>query len=219
MRLRFFRDRLDAGRQLAAELEKYKGQGAIVLGVPRGGVAVGYPIVEHLDAELDIIIPRKLPIPFSPEAGFGAITEDGTIILNELLVAHCRLSPEDIDQIAREVLAEVQRRVAEYRSQRPRPILKDRTVILVDDGLATGYTMIAAIHSVKKQKPAQIVLAVPCSPASTLERIRTMVDETVCLAAPETESFAVANFYQDFHDMSDAEVKELLARRQLKDSA
>jgi putative phosphoribosyl transferase len=216
MRLRLFRDRLEAGQQLAANLEHYRDQGAIVLSIPRGGVAVGYPIAEHLDAELDIIIPRKLPIPFSPEAGFGAITEDGTIILNEPLVARCGLTSEEISQIAQGVLTEVQRRVIEYRGPRPNPILKQRIVILVDDGLATGFTMIAAIHSVKAQEPDRVVLAVPCSPASTLAHIRPMVDEAVCLVAPDTESFAVANFYQDFHDMSDAEVKDLLALRQFR---
>lgn len=206
----YFRDRLDAGHQLAKALEAYRGQDVIVLGIPRGGVTTAYPIAEQLQAELDIIIPRKLPLPWSPEAGFGAITEDGTIVLNEAMVSQVGLSPAEIEVIARRVRREVQRRVKEYRGACPAPDLNGRIVILVDDGLATGYTMLAAIQSVKKHAPARVVVAVPCSPASTLESVRPLVDDLVCLIAPDTLSFAVANFYQDFHDMSDGEVKKLL---------
>lgn len=206
----YFRDRFDAGHQLARALEKYRGQDVIVLGIPRGGVATASAIAEALHAELDVIVPRKLPLPFSPEAGFGAIAEDGTIILNEALVKHVRLSAEEIRTIADHVLAEIQRRVREYRGERPAAQLSGRVVILVDDGLATGYTMLAAIHSVKKQSAARVVVAVPCSPASTLADVKPLVDDLVCLVAPDTLSFAVADYYQDFHDMTDDEVKQRL---------
>jgi len=209
-----FLDRLDAGRRLAKPLEKYRGQDVMVLGIPRGGVATAYAIAESLHADLGVIIPRKLPLPFSPEAGFGAIAEDGTIILNEPLVKRVGLSAEEIQTIADRVLVEVQRRVREYRGEHPAPELKGRVVILVDDGLATGYTMLAAIQSVKKQSASKVVLAVPCSPACTVRELRPLVDDLVCLRAPDTQSFAVADYYQDFHDMSDDEVKPLLARHQ-----
>jgi predicted phosphoribosyltransferase len=209
----YFRDRFQAGQRLGWALEIYRGEPVIVLGIARGGVVVAYPIAEALDAPLDVIIPRKLPLPFSPEAGFGAMSEDGVMVLNQPLVKRVRLSAEEINRIAEEVLAEIQRRVREYRGERPPPELKDRVVILVDDGLATGYTMMAAIQSARKQSPARISVAVPCSPAGTLERIRPLVDDLFCLMAPDTDTFAVASFYQDFHDLSDDEVKQLLARR------
>ncbi len=207
-----FRDRRDAGQRLAQALEKYRGQDVIVLGIPRGGVMTGYPIAEALNGELDVIIVRKLPLPFNPEAGFGAVTDDGSLILNDRIVRAVGLTAEQIDAIAQRVLAEVRRRVQVYRGDHPPPQLTDRTIILVDDGLATGYTMIAAIESVKKKAPRQVVVAVPCSPASTVERVRPLADDFVWLVAPETESFAVASFYEDFHEMSDEEVTSLLAR-------
>lgn len=213
----YFRDRSQAGCRLAEALEQYRGQSVIVLGIPRGGVATAYAVAEALGAELDVIVPRKLPLPFNPEAGFGAITEDGTIILNEALVRQVGLSAEEIQQIADRVLIEVRRRVQEYRGGRPPAELSGRVVILVDDGLATGYTMLAAIHSVKKQSPARVVVAVPCSPVSTLREVEPSVDELVCLIAPNTLSFAVADYYQDFHDMTDEEVKQLLRRGSAND--
>jgi len=205
-----FRDRSDAGRQLARALGIYRGREAIVLGIPRGGVAVGHCIALELNARLDVIIPRKLPVPFSPETGFGAIAEDGSMILNERLVGRIRLPEGEVRTIAQRVLTEIQRRVEVYRGQRPAPELKSRVVILVDDGLATGYTMLAAIESVKKKTPSSLVVAVPCGPASTLKILRPLVDDLVCMVAPDTECFAVASFYQDFHEMSDREVVELL---------
>ncbi len=207
-----FRDRLEAGRCLAARLRAYQGLKALVLGIARGGVVVGTPIAEELQAELEVIAPRKLPIPFNPEAGFGAIAEDGTMQLNSALVRALGLSDEEIQEIATKVLAEVRRRIERYRGDRPPPTVSGRVVILVDDGLATGYTMLAAIHSVKRDAPARLVVAVPVSPLSTLRRIEPQVDELHCLIAPEADVFAVANFYEDFRDISDEEVIALLER-------
>jgi putative phosphoribosyl transferase len=211
-----FRDRAEAGRRLAARLRAYQGLDALVLGIARGGVVVGAPIAEALEAELEVIAPRKLPIPFNPEAGFGAIAEDGTIYLNAALVRALGLTEDEIRQIAAEVLAEVRRRIERYRGDRPPPVVNDRTVILVDDGLATGYTMLAAIQSVKKGAPARLVVAVPVSPASTLRRIEPHVDELHCLIAPETDVFAVADFYEDFRDVRDEDVTALLERARRK---
>jgi len=210
-----FRDRTEAGRQLAARLISYRDRDALVLGIARGGVVVGAPIAEALHAELDVLAPRKLPIPAAPEAGFGAIAEDGTMYLNPALVRALELTEEEIRAIAARVLVEVRRRVARYRGDRPPPQVRDRPVILVDDGLATGYTMLAAISSVKREAPGRLVVAVPVSPLSTLRMIEPHADEVVCLLAPETEVFAVANFYEDFRDLQDEEVIALLeqARR------
>ncbi|MCS6815882.1 MAG: phosphoribosyltransferase family protein [Blastocatellia bacterium] len=209
---RRFRDRTEAGHQLAARLLAYRDSETLVLGIARGGVVVGAPIADALQAELDVIAPRKLPIPFNPEAGFGAIAEDGTMYLNSVLVRALDLREEEIREIAADVLAEVRRRVARYRGDRPPPRVKGRPVILVDDGLATGYTMLAAIESVKKDAPARLVVAVPVSPLSTLRSIEPHVDELICLIARETEVFAVADFYEDFRDLRDEEVIALLER-------
>ncbi len=211
-----FRDRADAGRRLAARLRAHHGLDALVLGIARGGVVVGAPIAEALEAELEVIAPRKLPIPSNPEAGFGAIAEDGTLYLNAALVRALGLAEEEIRRIAAEVLAEVRRRIERYRGDRPPPAVNSRTVILVDDGLATGYTMLAAIQSVKRGAPTRLVVAAPVSPASTLRQIEPYVDELHCLVAPETDVFAVANFYEDFRDVRDEDVIALLERTRQK---
>jgi len=205
-----FKDRYDAGRKLAERLAEYRGK-AIVLAIPRGGVPVGYEIAKRLDLPLDLIIPRKLPIPSEPEAGFGAIAPDGTIVLNEDMVRYLGLSAEEIKEIAEIVLDEVKRRVSEYRGDRPLPGLKGKTVIIVDDGLASGYTMIAAARAVKKGRPKKLVIAVPCSPRTSVERLEKEADKVICLAIQPYGSFAVASFYEKFPDLSDEEVKGLLA--------
>ena len=207
-----FADRLDAGRQLAEEILQrgYDGAETIVLAIPRGGVPVAYPVAKVLRASLDLIIPRKIPIPGNPEAGFGAVTADGTVILNQPLVAQLGLPPEKIAALAQQVLGEVRRRVEEYRGNRPPPGLRGKTAILIDDGLASGFTMIAAVRAARRQEPAKVVVAVPVSPASSVRQVEPLADELVCLIVRETRSFAVASFYQHFPDLTDAEVKAYL---------
>ena len=204
-----FRDRRDAGRHLAERLAIYDG-GAIVLAIPRGGVPVGYEISRKIGAPMDLIIPRKLPIPSEPEAGFGAVAPDGTVVLNEGMVRYLGLSQKEIDQISMSVLSEVRRRVREYRGERPLPDLKNKTVIVVDDGLASGYTMIAAVRAIKKSRPKKVIVAVPCSPASSVERLKQEADEVVCLFEQQHGSFAVASYYENFPDLTDDEVKSLI---------
>lgn len=204
-----FEDRRDAGRRLAAALKQYAGN-AIVLAIPRGGVPVGYEVSRRLNVPMDLIIPRKLPIPSEPEAGFGAIAPDGTVVLNEDMVRYLGLSAEAIDEIAQSVLREVRRRVKEYRGDRPLPDLKDRIVIVVDDGLATGYTMIAAVRAIRKQSPKKVVVAVPCSPASSVERLKHEADEVACLVEQPYGPFAVASYYERFPDLTDEEVIQLM---------
>lgn len=207
-----FTDRLGAGRQLAEELLRrgYSGENTVVLAIPCGGVPVAYSVAKALRAPLDLIIPRKIPIPSNPEAGFGAVTADGTVILNQPLVAQLSLPPEEIAALAQRVLGEVQRRVQEYRGNHPPPELKGKTVILIDDGLASGFTMIAAVRAARRQEPTKVIVAVPVSPASSVRRVEPLVDELVCLITRETRSFAVASFYQHFPDLTDDEVKTYL---------
>ena len=207
-----FADRLDAGQQLAEEMlhRGYADEDAVILAIPRGGVPVAYPVAKALRTPLDLIIPRKIPIPGNPEAGFGAVTADGTVILNQPLVAQLGLPPEVIARLAQQILVEVRRRGEEYRGYRSPPELKGRTAILIDDGLASGFTMIAAIRAAIRQEPAKVVVAVPVSPASSARRVEPLVDELICLITRETRSFAVASFYQYFPDLTDDEVKAYL---------
>jgi putative phosphoribosyl transferase len=207
-----FKDRQEAGRQLAQRLLSYRGQDCIVLGIPRGGVPVGYDISGELSCPLDVIVPRKLPIPWSPEAGFGAIMLDGTRVLNAPMVRELGLSESQIDTIAANVLGEVQRRQAAYRGSRPDPVLAGRTVIIVDDGLATGYTMIAAAKAVRKQQPAAVVVAVPVSPRRSAAEVEKVADRLVVIHISNRLAFAVASFYEEFPDMADEEVIEYLSR-------
>jgi len=206
-----FKDRMHAGEELAKKLLKYKGEDIIVLGIPRGGVPIGYPIAKALDAPLDLIIPRKLPVPWSPEVGFGAVTSTGEVTLNPDIVSELQLTDQEIKEIAGKVLEEVKRRMKAYRGNKPLPDLKGKTVIIADDGLATGYTMIAAVQAAKRQGAKKVIAAVPVSPRDAAEKVRKYADEVVTIWEKPTFSFAVAGFYDDFHDMRDAEVTDLLA--------
>ncbi len=206
-----FDDRLDAGRRLA---ESYAGptEDVVVFGIARGGVPVGYPLAIHLTAVLDVITARKLPIPWSPEMGFGAIVPDGTTVLNDEVVRSTGLGTDEIEKIAGEVLEEVHRRERVYRGGREQEPMMDMNVVLADDGLATGYTMIASIEMAKKQGARSIHVAVPVSPSDTADRVRRMVDRLQVLHTVRTYSFAVASFYRDFHDMKDSEVLQTLEK-------
>ena len=205
-------DRREAGEKLAQGLTEYKDRNALVLGIPRGGLAVGLPIALALNAELDTIVLRKIPIPWEPEAGFGAITAEGDIILNEAMVSRLGLSQAEIERQANRVRAEVERRARAYRGDRPFPEVRGRPVIVVDDGLATGYTMIAALQSARGRGADELICAVPVSPRDSLEAVRPYADRAVCLLVMDEYPFAVAAFYQEFPDMTDEEVRELLRR-------
>ncbi|MBC7247304.1 MAG: phosphoribosyltransferase [Actinobacteria bacterium] len=206
-----FKDREEAGSRLA---ESYVGprEKLMVLGIPRGGIPVGYRMARELGGAFDVLVARKLPIPHNPEAGFGAIAPDGSLYLNEEMMQHLRLPPEQVNDIASRVLVEVRRRVKAYRGDRPFPDLAGMNVILTDDGLATGYTMIAAVEMVRKFHPASVGVAVPVSPDGTARRIRPLVDHFHCLHVSHHYPFAVASFYRDFHDLSDREVMRYLGK-------
>ncbi|MBI1986890.1 MAG: phosphoribosyltransferase [Nitrospinae bacterium] len=205
-----FRDREEAGEKLAERLAGYEEGEVIVLAIPRGGVPVAYQIVKRLKVPLDLILLRKLPIPWEPEAGFGAIAADGTWVLNQSMVKQLGLTDAQIERIAARVLEEVERRRDKYLQGREPLEIQDRMVILVDDGLATGYTMIAAIEVARKKGARKVIVATPVSPLSTYHRVASRADELVCLMITEASPFAVASFYQSFPDMTDDEVLEYL---------
>jgi len=205
-----FTDRFHAGRALVEFVRPEQSGSAIVLGLPRGGVPVGLALAQELHAPLDVVVVRKLPIPGNPEMGFGAVAVDGSLILNHRVVEDFLITPTQIDAAVRSVRAEVSRRADLYRGGRPFPDVKDIDVYLVDDGLATGYTMIAAAKMIRTLGPRRLMLAVPVSPADSLETLKAYVDEAYCLLVQESGPFAVASFYVDFHDLSDREVVETL---------
>jgi len=182
----------------------------MVLGIPRGGIPVGHRLAQGLGGGFDVIVARKLPVPHNPEAGFGAVAPDGSLFLNEEMVRHLRLSEDQVHAIASRVLVEVRRRVRTYRGDRPFPDLHGMNVVLTDDGLATGYTMIAAVEMVRKMEAASVNVAVPVSPENTARRVRPLVDYFHCLHVSDRYPFAVASFYLDFHDLTDEEVLSYL---------
>lgn len=205
-----FADRREAGRELASKLQKYaRGDDTVVLALPRGGVPVAYEIAEALDAPLDIFVVRKLGMPGHPEYAMGAIASGGIRVVSDDVIRWHGISPAAIEAVAREELAELERREREYRRGRPMTDLRGRTVILVDDGLATGSTMRAAVQAVRAHAPARVVVAVPVGAPSTCEEFGDITDETVCARTPEPFS-AVGLWYRDFSQTSDDEVRALL---------
>jgi len=206
-----FDDRVDAGRKLAARLLKYKAQNPVVLGVPRGGVPVAFEVARALNAPLDVIIVRKLGAPGQSELGIGAVVDGDhpETILNREVMSALRVSRDYLEREIHNQLKEIHRRNQVYRSGRPRIELKDRTVIVVDDGIATGGSIRAALRGVRQQGPKRVILAVPVGPAETIESLGDEVDEVVCLSTPPM-FFGIGEFYSDFHQLADAEVIRLL---------
>jgi predicted phosphoribosyltransferase len=208
-----FKDRRDAGRQLAEKLAHFRGNpNVVVLALPRGGVPVAYEIAEALDAPLDVFIVRKLGVPGHDELAMGAIASGGTFVLNEEVVWSMRVPPEMIDMVAERELRELRRREDAYRQGQPPIDLYGKTVILVDDGLATGASMRAAVQALKEHLPKKVVVAVPVGSEETCEQFRDEVNDVVCAATPEP-FYAVGMWYQDFSQTSDDEVRELLRAR------
>jgi putative phosphoribosyl transferase len=212
-----FKDREDAGKQLARRIagEQFAcTKEAVVLGIPRGGVAVGLPVAELLRCPLYPITLRKLPTPTNDQVGFGAVTLEKSVILNEDVLAGSDLSSGDIQRIVDEVYKEVLRRNRRYLGRRRFPDLKGRNVIIVDDGLATGYTMLAAVRYAREKQAACVMAAVPVAHEEAYARIEKETDELVCLHVDHGYFFAVASFYDAFPDMSDEEVMGLLKRQE-----
>jgi len=222
-----FTDRVDAGRQLAARLSRrFGGTGPapagqsdeplqlgpdrpVVLGLPRGGVPVAAEVARALDGELDVLVVRKIGVPWQPELALGAVGEDGVQVVNEAIASACGLTPEQLDDLASRARAQVEARLRQLRAGRPAVPLAGRTAIVVDDGIATGATMRAAVDVVRAHGAARVVLAVPVAAADAVDALRTSVDELVVLLAP-ADLGGVGLWYTDFTQTTDAEVASLL---------
>lgn len=204
-----FEDRKDAGKRLAQALDKYKNKNVLVLAIPKGGVEVGYHVAEYLNAQFSILVARKLPFPYDQEAGFGAIAEDGSTFIVEGAVGW--IPTPEIDEIIKTQKAEIKRRIAVLRKGKPLPDITDRTVILVDDGIAMGSTMRTAILLCKREEAKEIIVAVPVTGEVTAKQIGKMVDEIVVLEKPRS-FYAVAQVYKNWYDVPDKEVIKIMER-------
>jgi len=211
-----FRNRVEAGRLVAQALAKYEGRpNLVVLGLPRGGVPVARIVADFLGATMDVFLVRKLGVPWQPELGFGAIAETpGTDppvrVIDQSLVQECELTPDVIEQIAVREQREIERRSRLYRGTRSLVDIHGREVIIVDDGLATGSTMLAAVRALRQQGAKRILVAVPVGPPGTCDALRREADEVVCLSSPEP-FYSVGTWYEDFTQVSDRDVQETLS--------
>jgi putative phosphoribosyl transferase len=207
-----FRDRTEAGKRLAEQLTEYADRDdVLVLALPRGGVPVAFEVAKELNVPMDIFLVRKLGVPGHEELAMGAIASGGVRVLNEDVVNYLSIPGEVIDRVAASELRELERRERAYRGDRPQPDVRGKTVILIDDGLATGSTMRAAAAALRQQQPARIVVAVPVSAPQTCDEFKMEVDEIVCAVTPEP-FHAVGLWYEDFSQTTDEEVRDLLAR-------
>jgi predicted phosphoribosyltransferase len=208
-----FYDRTDAGRRLAAELEKFKGQDVVVFALPRGGAPVAEPIATSLNAPLDLVLVRKIGVPFQPELAMGAVADGGNpvVVRNDDVIAMADVSEQEFQGVCARELQEIERRRRLYLGERERPEAKGHVAIVVDDGVATGATTRAALRAVRARGPKKLVLAVPVAPPDTLESLEPEVDEIVCVETHRAFG-AIGFFYRDFRQVSDEEVIEILDR-------
>jgi putative phosphoribosyl transferase len=206
-----FEDREDAGRRLAGRLLGYRDERPVVFALPRGGVPVGYEVARTLGAPLEVFVARKLGAPGQPEFGIGAVAAGGVRVLNEEVVRRLGIPEDYVEHVTQQETAEVERRLRHFRGERLEPGVRDRTAILVDDGLATGVTARAAIKALRLREPRRLVLAVPVCAAQTADLISPEVDEIVCLESP-SDLGAIGFWYKDFSQVPDEEVIELLDR-------
>jgi putative phosphoribosyl transferase len=204
-----YRDRIEAGAVLAKSLDRYRGRDTLVLGIPRGGVVVAAEIARLLEAELDVVVARKLGAPGQPELAIGAVTADGGRFLNEEMLQMLAISPSYLDAVTRVQMAEARHRETWLRNLRPAAPIAGRTVIVVDDGLATGATMHAAARALRQHGPARLIVAVPVATPEACDALRQDVDEVVCPMQPEPFG-AVGLYYEHFEPVEDEQVRELL---------
>ena len=208
-----FRDRVEAGKLLAEKLREYSGKGnVILLAVPAGGVPVGYAVAKELAVPMDLAVVRKVQIPWNTEAGFGAVAWDDEIVLNAPLVEQLGLTREEIEGSISKTRRIIQERLRKFRGDKPMPHLRDKVVLLVDDGLASGFTMLAAARSARKRTPEKIIVAVPTASMGAVELLAPEVDELVCLNMRSGLSFAVADAYESWYDLTDEEVIRILKK-------
>ncbi len=208
-----FHDRTDAGRQLARALLKYKGQHPVILALPRGGVPVAAEVASVLDAPLDLVLVRKIGVPNQPELAMGAVTDGKVpaVVRNNDIIELCGISDQSFDSVCRDELAEIERRRQRYIGDRPRAEVEGKVAIIVDDGIATGATTLAAIKAVRSRKPRELVLAVPVAPFDSIKRLHSEVDAIVCLDTPR-DLGAIGYFYEDFRQVDDEKVIATLKR-------
>lgn len=209
-----FRDRADAGRRLAASLAHLSGRSdVVVLGLARGGVPVAYEVAVALDAPLDVLLARKLGVPGHDELAMGALASGGLRVLNQSVIDSLGIPPAAVEEVAAREAAELARREQVYRRGRPRLDVRERVAVVVDDGLATGATMRAAVSALRAQSPARVVAAVPVGSVETCVQLRDEADEMICLRTP-TSFHAVGQWYDDFTQVTDDEIHALLARKE-----
>lgn len=207
-----FRDRRDAGQQLAARLEQYRERpDTLVLGIPRGGIEVAAELARLLKLPLDVWLARKLGAPANPELAIGAVAADGTLLLDQPLIRELRVPGYWIAEARAQGMQELERRLHLYRGERPAPSITGKTIILADDGIATGATTIAALRALRRQNPARIVLAIPVAPPQVVPSLQSECDELVLLSAPESFR-AVGLYYDRFEQVGDEQVVQLLAQ-------
>ena len=206
-----FRDRIEAGERLAEVLSDYRGERVAVIAIPRGGVEVGYAIAEEFDSPLEVTVPRKIGSPMDPELAVGAVAEDGTIYVEEDVVRMLGVREDWIRVEAERELQEVRRRLELYRGGKPLPELREYVVLLVDDGIATGATIIATARFLRKLHPRRLVIAAPVAPPEALPRLSREADDVRCVETP-TPFFAIGQFYRDFSQLDDSRVIEYLSR-------
>ncbi len=204
-----FKDRRDAGNQLAAKLEKFKDSNPLILAIPRGGMVTAYPVIKKYGFEWDLIIPRKIGLPDNKEVAIGAVTPDGSYLLNQNYLKLTTIPSDYLEQEIAHQLKEINRRLKTYKGSPSLSSAKGKTVIVIDDGIATGFTILAAIKSIKKQGARKIIIAIPVAPADTIEKLAKEVDEVICLAVPDY-FYAVGQQYQEFDQTTDQEVIRLV---------
>ncbi len=204
-----FENRYDAGRQLAAKLLDYKGQSVLVLAIPNGGMPLASEIASALGAELDVVVVRKLPLPLHPESGFGALADDGSIILNDDIVRREGVTQDQVNEQVAAVTSQVRQRSLLYRKDRQLSMVRGKVAIIVDDGLASGYTMLAAVESVKRRRPREIIVAVPAASSVALEKVKASA-KVLTLAEGTGPRFTVSDYYRHWHDVTDSEVLKAL---------
>ena len=204
-----FRDRKDSGTRLAQELKELKGKNAIVLAIPRGGVPVAMEVAKYLGCEMDLIITRKVGAPGNPEFAIGSVTQDGELITDREFATSYGVGERYLAEESKRQTDIIKERLRRFRGDRPYPSLKDRIVVVVDDGIATGYTIRAAVQSIRRKNPAKLILAVPVAPQETIEELSKEVDQVVCLSTPEI-FYAIGEFYENFEQVEDEEVVRML---------
>jgi predicted phosphoribosyltransferase len=204
-----FRDRNHAARELAGRLVEYKGRKPLVLGIPRGGVVIASILARELEGELDVVLARKLRSPVNPELAMGSVAENGNVHLNASVITALGITTETIEEERQAQLRVIKSRAEAYRCILPKIPMKDRIVIITDDGIATGATMAAAIATARAEAPEKLVVALPVGPAEKIDEMQADVDEMVCLSAPANFQ-AVGQFYESFYQVEDSEVEQIL---------